>query len=196
MGEFMDAIFQKISESLRASGIYGFNPVVTQSINWVSWVTNFSRFTCGYCAIQNGKIFHRKNPPQIKPPIHEKCKCHLKALLSVLTGTATINGQSGADNSIKFSKSLPSNYLTREMAEEKGWVSYKGNLWEVLPGWMIGGGIYKNKDGRLPSAPGRIWYEADINYAGGYRNQHRLLYSNDGLMFVTYDHYLTFYEVY
>ena len=40
-----------------------------------------------------------------------------------------------------------------------------------------------------------MWYEADINYTGGYRNGHRILYSNDGLMFATYDHYETFYEL-
>lgn len=59
----------------------------------------------------------------------------------------------------------------------------------------LGGNIFKNKDGKLPEASGRIWYEADINYTGGYRNTHRLLYSNDGLAFVTYDHYATFYEI-
>jgi len=40
-----------------------------------------------------------------------------------------------------------------------------------------------------------VWYEADINYTGGARNRERVVYSNDGLVFVTYDHYHTFYEV-
>ena len=40
-----------------------------------------------------------------------------------------------------------------------------------------------------------IWYEADINYSDGYRALHRILYSNDGLIFVTYDHYKTFVEI-
>ena len=57
------------------------------------------------------------------------------------------------------------------------------------------GAVYKNKDGKLPQSPGRVWYEADINYTKGYRNQERILYSNDGLVFVTYDHYETFYEI-
>jgi hypothetical protein len=60
---------------------------------------------------------------------------------------------------------------------------------------MIGGDIYKNKSKKLPDAPGRIWYEADINYNGGFRNRQRVLYSNDGLIFATYDHYHTFYEI-
>lgn len=65
----------------------------------------------------------------------------------------------------------------------------------MLPGKMLGGDIYKNREGKLPSAPGRVWYEADMNYKSGYRNRDRILYSNDGLIFVTYDHYQTFYEI-
>lgn len=49
-----------------------------------------------------------------------------------------------------------------------------------------------NRNGHLPSAPGRVWYEADINYSTGYRGVERILFSNDGLIFVTYDHYQTF----
>ena len=60
---------------------------------------------------------------------------------------------------------------------------------------MIGGDIYENRNGKLPTENGRIWYEADINYSSGFRNTERILYSNDGLIFVTYDHYKTFYEI-
>ncbi len=60
---------------------------------------------------------------------------------------------------------------------------------------MIGGSKYRNNNGHLPYAPGRIWYEADINYIDGKRNGQRIVWSNDGLVFVTYDHYKTFYEI-
>lgn len=60
---------------------------------------------------------------------------------------------------------------------------------------MIGGDPYRNKDAKLPIAPDRTWYEADINYTRGKRNSHRIVYSNDGLIFVSYDHYHTFYEI-
>lgn len=60
---------------------------------------------------------------------------------------------------------------------------------------MIGGNVYQNRDNKLPDSDGRVWYEADINYNDGYRNRQRVLYSNDGLVFVTYDHYQTFYEI-
>lgn len=54
---------------------------------------------------------------------------------------------------------------------------------------------YDNKDMHLPNQAGRVWYEADINYTPGRRNLHRLFWSNDGLLFVTYNHGLTFYEI-
>lgn len=60
---------------------------------------------------------------------------------------------------------------------------------------MMTRGIYQNRNKHLPYKLGRIWYEADINYYEGRRNRHRLLWSNDGLIFVTYDHYATFYEI-
>jgi len=60
---------------------------------------------------------------------------------------------------------------------------------------MLGGDEYDNGNNHLPNAPGRIWYEADINYTSGKRNKERILYSNDGLIFVTYDHYRTFIEI-
>lgn len=56
-------------------------------------------------------------------------------------------------------------------------------------------GIYRNDNGHLPTKPGRIWYEADINYISGKRNAHRVVWSNDGLVFVTFDHYGTFVDV-
>ena len=78
---------------------------------------------------------------------------------------------------------------------EHDWVKAEGNLADVLPGRMIGGDVFENRKHKLPEAPGRIWFEADFDYTGGYRNSFRLLYSNDGLIFVTYDHYATFYEI-
>lgn len=60
---------------------------------------------------------------------------------------------------------------------------------------MIGGNIFQNRDEKLPVEDDRIWYEADINYTSGYRTKARIVFSNDGLIFVTYDHYHTFYEI-
>ena len=85
--------------------------------------------------------------------------------------------------------------IDRLEAKEMGWQPKLGDLAFKCPYKMIFGGIYNNDNGHLPSAEGRIWYEADINYIRGYRGMDRILFSNDGLIFVTYDHYNTFYEI-
>ncbi len=91
---------------------------------------------------------------------------------------------------------VPSNYVSKTKARNAGWDNSKGNLWDVLPGKSIGGGGFYNDDGMMPDAPGREWYECDIDYNGGFRNAKRLIYSNDGLIYYTDDHYKTFQRLY
>ena len=57
------------------------------------------------------------------------------------------------------------------------------------------GDAFANREQRLPTRPGRHYYEADLDFACGKRNADRLIYSNDGLRFVTTDHYQSFHEV-
>ena len=105
---------------------------------------------------------------------------------------AVINTFDGvADYLIRY-KRLPDNYITKSQASALGWVASKGNLAEVAPGKSIGGDVFSNREGRLPSASGRTWREADINYVSGFRNADRLVYSSDWLIYKTTDHYATF----
>ena len=191
----MDSLLKRTAAWFKLLGIDGFDPVLSKSKRWIEWVTTFTPNTCMDCAQQHGKIFDRNDPPEEEPPLHPNCHCYLRILLAILAGTATFDGLQGADYTIKQYGRLPDNYVTQETADAKGWRSKKGNLREILENATIGGDIYQNKNVKLPQMNGRIWYEADINYTGGYRNRQRLLYSNDGLMFVTYDHYETFYEI-
>lgn len=87
---------------------------------------------------------------------------------------------------------LPSNYLTKKEAKALGWVSSEGNLDEVAPGMSIGGDYFGNYEGTLPEADGRDYHECDIDFDGTYRNAKRIVYSNDGLIYYTEDHYETF----
>ena len=87
---------------------------------------------------------------------------------------------------------LPYNYITKEEARELGWVASEGNLWEVTDEYLIGGDRFGNREGLLPEESGRQYYEADVNYEGGYRGPERLVYSNDGLIYYTDDHYDSF----
>lgn len=91
---------------------------------------------------------------------------------------------------------LPSNYITKEEAMDLGWESSKGNLWEVTDNKSIGGDKFGNREGLLPKKDGRLYYEADVNYKGGFRGPERIVFSNDGLIFYTNDHYETFEQLY
>lgn len=94
---------------------------------------------------------------------------------------------------------LPSNYITKNEAEELGWKKKDGEagqLHVVAPGMSIGGSKYGNYEGLLPDADGRKYYECDINYVKGNRGAERIVYSNDGLIFYTGDHYETFEQLY
>lgn len=172
------------------------NKYRTESLNWVEWFATITLTTCAYCASHHGHILSVDDPDIIWPPVHEHCRCQVLSVPAFPSGTATEDGINGVDYYLFTHHHLPDNYLTQEEAQARGWKSWMGNLWDVVPGAVIGGSVYKNRDGRLPSKSGRIWYEADFDYNGGYRNLKRIVFSNDGLMFVTYNHYLTFSEVY
>jgi len=91
---------------------------------------------------------------------------------------------------------LPPNYISKKEARDLGWDSSKGNLWQITNKKSIGGDRFGNREGLLPEADTRIYYECDINYKGGYRGAERIVYSNDGLIFYTDDHYKTFKKLY
>lgn len=91
---------------------------------------------------------------------------------------------------------LPDNFLTKSEARQLGWDSSKNYVSDVTPGYSIGGDKFGNYEGLLPDASGRKWYEADANYTVGPRGAERILYSSDGLVYYTSDHYQTFTEMY
>ncbi len=149
--------------------------------------------TCKPCKDNHGKIYEIEEV--VKWPEHIFCRCKIVPMRTKEVGTATDRGFDGADAWVMYRQQLPPYYVTKEEAKKQGWRSKKGNLADVLPDYFIGGDEYYNKDFELPHKNGRVWYEADINYTEGHRNSERILYSNDGLIFVTYDHYQTFYEI-
>lgn len=91
---------------------------------------------------------------------------------------------------------LPDNYLMRDDAKALGWSAKKNNLGDVAPGYAIGGDSFGNREGLLPSAQGRRWYECDVDSADGRRSDRRLVYSNDGLIYFTPDAHKSFERLY
>ena len=90
---------------------------------------------------------------------------------------------------------LPENFITKDEARELGWEG--GSVERYAEGCAIGGDRFGNREGLLPKASGRQYYECDIdtNGASG-RGAKRLVFSNDGLIYYTEDHYESFILLY
>ncbi len=86
---------------------------------------------------------------------------------------------------------LPGNFITKTQARKLGWDS--GSLEPYAPGKCIGGDRFGNYEGLLPNAPGRTWTECDIDTLdSSSRGAKRIVFSNDGLIYYTDDHYESF----
>ncbi len=86
---------------------------------------------------------------------------------------------------------LPYNYVTKQEARDAGWNG--GSVEVYLPDKAIGGDEFSNYEQLLPTAEGRIYYECDIDTHGAdSRGAKRIIFSNDGLIYYTDDHYESF----
>ncbi len=86
---------------------------------------------------------------------------------------------------------LPDYYITKDAARAKGWTG--GSLEPYAPGRLIGGDRFGNYEGLLPDKKGRSYKECDIGtYQADARGAKRIVFSNDGLIYYTDDHYASF----
>lgn len=87
---------------------------------------------------------------------------------------------------------LPDNYVTKAEAEDAGWSG--GNVERYTgEGTAIGGSRFGNREGLLPKEKGRTYTECDIDTPGeNSRGAKRIVFSNDGLVYYTEDHYESF----
>lgn len=171
-----------------------YNPPTGCSSRWKQWITERDENVCSQCQQMQGKIYSQYEHMEPAPPLHRNCRCIIETMKSIIAGFGTKDGVCGADWWIKHNGILPDYYISWDDIYEQGY-KYGKPPRKYAPGMMIYGGRYEDKEGHLPFAPGRLWFEADINYYEGHRNDHRIIWSNDGLIFVTYDHYHTFYEI-
>lgn len=178
-----------------AKGLLDFySPPTQESQNYKNWIAVLDLKTCLDCRARHGQIYQMDEVPDIEPPLHLKCRCSIKPMKAVEAGLGTKDGRNGADYWMKYFADLPEYYITEDELVALDWEWGKSPA-KFASGKMLTKGIYQNRNRHLPQIPGRVWYEADINYYSGRRNGHRLLWSNDGSLFVTYDHYKTFLEI-
>lgn len=91
---------------------------------------------------------------------------------------------------------LPPNYITKNDARDMGWDGNGNHMWQLDYGYCIGGDKFGNREGILPKAKDRRYYECDVNFEDDKRGAERLVFSNDGLIYYTADHYNSFELVY
>jgi len=91
---------------------------------------------------------------------------------------------------VKKNHQLPEYYITKNEAKLQGWIPSENNLCEVLPGKAIGGDKFTNREKQLPK--GQQYYEADVNYNCGRRNADRIVFTKNGDVYLTKNHYKTF----
>lgn len=85
---------------------------------------------------------------------------------------------------------LPDNYITKKEAQKLGWNG--GALEPYAPGCCIGGDRFGNYEGVLPDENGVTYTECDIDTLGKKRGAKRLVFSSDGYIYYTDDHYESF----
>lgn len=90
---------------------------------------------------------------------------------------------------------LPENFITKDDARSLGWQG--GSVEYYLEGAAIGGDVFGNREGLLPEDYDRTYYECDIDTDGqDSRGAKRLVFSSDGLIYYTEDHYENFVLLY
>ena len=83
---------------------------------------------------------------------------------------------------------LPQNFMTKSEARELGWSG--GGLDGYADGMCIGGDVFGNYEGLLPEGS---YHECDLETLhAGSRGAKRLVYSDDGRIYYTEDHYESF----
>ena len=101
-------------------------------------------------------------------------------------------------DSITQTGALPSNYITKSQARAMGWSEGK-TLNNCVPGKVLVEMFLQILMGFYLV---QIWYEADVgvDYTMSRSNSknpaYRILYSNDGLIYGTYDHYDTVFQIF
>ena len=125
-------------------------------------------------------------------PVRAQFSAELQTLAGFAqrAGLEDVRGFVETVESLRTNKRLPPRYATKDEAKAHGWRG--GGLCAVWPGHTIGGDEFHNFGRALPAGPGRVYREADLDSTCRSRGAKRLIYSNDGLIFITTDHYNSF----
>ncbi len=173
-------------------------PTVTPTslvFTWFLWLAQGDFRTCYECAARDGLLYSVASVASgtdIFPPRHPGCRCVLRECH--VTYPRQISKQrSFLEEVIQFFRNLlPPKFITTFLAKVQGWLPWRRNASFLPFGKSLGGDVFENRGKKLPDSPGRTWREVDINDTPQSRGGTRIVFSNDGLVFVTFDHYRYF----
>lgn len=128
------------------------------------------------------------DPAATEPPIVTDAPT---ATESPVSEDGTYDGKDDVALYLHLYGHLPSNYITKDEAKALGWSG--GSVERYAPGKCIGGDRFGNYEKLLPDVKGRTYRECDIDTLGkSSRGAKRIIYSNDGCIYYTDDHYESF----
>ena len=134
--------------------------------------------------IYNNFIVEKKPKPKTEKVSEASINQSVQQSIDALTNENTVISY------IKQNHQLPDYYMTKNEAKKLGWNPSQGNLCEVLPGKAIGGDYFGNREGKLPKD--EKYFEADVNYDCGNRKSDRIVFTKNGEVYLTKDHYKSF----
>lgn len=138
---------------------------------------------------------HPTASPAVTEAVTEAAAAHAPTPTPVPDGPI-IDPRSIADYLFAHDMTLPENFITKLEARTLGWDSRDNYVSDVAPGKSIGGDHFGNFEGKLPTGKGISYREADCWYTKGRRNATRIIYSTEGRVWYTEDHYNTFEELF
>lgn len=136
-------------------------------------------------------FFDGDAPQPTDPAAHVPETTHAAQTQPVIDRDGSYTGKEDVALYIHTYGELPKNFMTKAEAQDLGWSG--GSLEDYAPGMCIGGDRFGNYEGSLPKQSGRKYYECDIDTLGAdSRGAKRIVFSNDGLIYYTDDHYESF----
>ena len=147
----------------------------------------FSLFACGAdLPVNSPEASVSSAPVQSNPPA-ETPSPDPEPIIPVKEGAAYYDPDNVVLYLYYFGE-LPPNFITKDEARDLGWSG--GSVERYREGAAIGGDRFSNREGTLPKASGRTYTECDIDTDGYHsRGSRRIVFSNDGLIYYTHDHY-------
>lgn len=128
---------------------------------------------------------------QLAPVLNQNSTC-TSSVSAAIDKDGVYNSMEDVALYIHIYGCLPKNYVTKAEANAMGCHSL-GRIEDYLDHGAIGGDTFYNREGLLPKKSGRVYTECDIDtWNKTSRGAKRIVFSNDGLVYYTEDHYRSF----